>query len=152
MLTIGPQVTPVELEKGEVERIVYVTDYTISSLDGLPYALALAQDLDAQLKFVHVAEETNLGPFYFGNSRTVAFQKRLESVVASGNGHLQESEFAVHEGDRAGGLVQIAANLRASLIVMSARGNVAQLLWPMAGRVVCRAHCPVLIARAFGNA
>ncbi|MBZ5689535.1 MAG: universal stress protein [Acidobacteriia bacterium] len=147
-LIIGPQVTQMELAKGELERIIYVTDYTISSLDGLPYALALAQDHNTQLKFVHVAEETTLGPFHFGNSRIGGFRKRLESLTASGRSYLQESEYAVQEGDRAEGLVKIAANLRANMIVMSARGDAAQLLWPMAGQVVCRAHCPVLISRA----
>lgn len=40
ILIIGPRVTQMELAKSEVERIVYVTDYTISSLDGVPYTLA----------------------------------------------------------------------------------------------------------------
>ena len=145
MLIIGPQVTEMALAKSE--RMIYVTDYTISSLDGVPYALAFAQDHDAQVHFVHVANETAVGPFHFGNSRIVGFQKRLESLIASGKGYLRESEFAVQEGDRAEGLVKIAANLRASMIVMSARGNAAQLPWPMATQVVCRARCPVLILR-----
>jgi len=152
MLIIGPQVSQMELAKGELERIIYVTDYTISSLDGLPYALALARDHNGQLKFVHVAEETTIGPFHFGNSRIVGFRKRLESLIASGKSCLRESEFTVQEGDRAGGLARIAANLRANMIVMSVRGDATQLLWPMTGQVVCRAHCPVLITRALCNA
>ncbi len=151
MLIIGPKVTQMELAKGELERIVYVTDCTTSSLDGLPYALALAEDHEAQLKFVHVAEETTMGPFHFGNSRSVAFRKRLENLVAQGKALLQESEFVVAEGDWAEGLIRVAANLRASLIVISARvtpeKTSASLLWPIAGQVLCRAHCPVLILR-----
>ncbi|MFZ0860737.1 MAG: universal stress protein [Candidatus Sulfotelmatobacter sp.] len=133
-----------ELAKDELERIVYVTDYTTGSLDGLSYALALAQDHDAQVKFVHVSEEMKMGPFHFANSKIVAFRKRFESLVASGNGLLEESEFVVQECDRTEGLVRIASNLHASLIVMGARGNQAPLLWPTANQVVCRAHCPVL--------
>jgi len=148
MLIIGPKVTHMELAKVDLERIVYVTDFTTSSLDGLPYALALAQDHDAQVKFVHVSEETTVGPFHFGNSRIVAFRKRFESLVASGKGLLQESESVVQEGDRAEGLVRIAASLHASLIVMSVRGNQTQPLWPIAGQVICRAHCPVLTVGA----
>jgi len=147
MLIVGPQVTQAELAKRELERMVYATDYTISSLDGLPYALALAQDCGAELKFVHVAEGATMGPFHFGNSRIVAFRKRLESVLASGNVHLREAEFVVQEGDRAEGLVRIASNLRASMIVITARGTSGPL-WPAAGTVVCRAYCPVLMARA----
>jgi len=150
MLVIGPRV---ERAKGELERIVYVTDHTTSSLEGLPYALALAQDHDARLSFVHVAEGTTMGPFHFGNSRIVAFRKRLESLVASGKGLLQESEFAVGEGDRAERLVRIAGNFHANLIVMSAHeipGKTSRyLLWPIAGQVVCCARCPVLTVRGF---
>ena len=147
MLVIGPLVPQVELAKGELERIVYVTDYTTSSLEGLPYALALAQDHDAELKFVHVAEESPMRPFHFGNPRIVAFRKRLESLVASGKGLLPESEFIVGEGDRPDGLVRIAASLHASLIVINARGSPAQLLLPLASQVACCAHCPVLAVR-----
>ncbi|MBZ5664153.1 MAG: universal stress protein [Acidobacteriia bacterium] len=132
---------------------MYVTDYTTSSLEGLPYALALAQDHDARLRFVHVAEGTTIGPFRFGNSRIVVFRKPLENLVASAKGLLQESEFAVGEGDRAEGLVRIAANFHANLIVMSAHeipGKTSPyLLWPVAGQVVCCAHCPVLTVRGF---
>jgi nucleotide-binding universal stress UspA family protein len=152
MLIIGPQVTQMELAKSEIQRILYVTDYTISSLDGVQYALALAQDHDAEVSFVHVSGETPVGPFHFGNPRIVGFQKRLESLIASGKGYLRESGFAVQEGDRAQGVVKIAANLRTSMIVMSARGNAAQLPWPMAAQVVCRARCPVLVTRPFGRA
>jgi nucleotide-binding universal stress UspA family protein len=144
VLIVGPNVNQMELAKDKLERIVYVTDYTTGSLDGLPYALALAQDHDAQVKFVHVSEEMKMGPFHFGNSKIVAFRKRFESLVASGKGLLEESEFVVQECDRTEGLVRIASNLHASLIVMGARGNQAPLLWPMANQVVCRAHCPVL--------
>ena len=151
MLIIGSKVPQMELAKGDLERIVYVTDFTTSSLDGLPYALALAEDHEAQLKFVHVAEETTMGPFHFGYSGSMAFRKRLESLVAQGKALLQESEFVVAEGDRAEGLIRVGANLHASLIVLSARvtpeKTSAPLLWPIAGRVLCRAHCPVLILR-----
>jgi len=147
VLIIGPRVTQMELAEGELERILYVTDFTTSSLDGVPYALALAQDHDAQLRFVHVAEETTMGPFHFGNSRTVAFRKRLESLVVSRKDLLQESESVVQEGDRVEGLVRIASNLRASLIVVSAGRNRPPLLWRTANQVVRRAHCHVLTVR-----
>jgi len=152
MLIIGPQVTPLELAKEEFEQIVYITDYTLGSLDGLPYALALSQDYGAQLGFVHVADGLTMGPFHFGNSRIVTFRKRLEGLLHSAEALLQESEFAVQEGDRVEGLVAIAAKLHASLVVISARRfperTAPCLMWPIATQTVRRAHCPVLITRA----
>jgi nucleotide-binding universal stress UspA family protein len=151
VLIIGPKVTQTELAKGGLERIVYVTDFSTSSLEALPYTVALAQDNGAQLTFVHVAEETTMGPFYYGDSRSVAFRKRLESIVPARSGFLCESEFVVGNGDQAEGLVRVAANLNASLIVMSVRGTPAgasaRVLRPPDGQVICRAHCPVLMVR-----
>jgi len=148
VLIIGPKVTHAELAKRALERIIYVTDFSTSSLDALPYTVALAQGNEAQLTFVHLAEETTMGPFYYGNSRSVAFRKRLESLIPTSSGFLGESEFVVGNGDRAEGLARVAANLNANLIVMSVRGTSAKacvrVLWPIGSRVVCRAHCPVL--------
>lgn len=149
LLIIGPEVTYTQLAKKALERIVYVTDFSISSLAALPYAVALAQDTEAQLALVHVAEETAVGPFHYGDSRTVAFQKRLDRLLGSAPGFFGKSEFVVGYGDRAEGLVRVAANLNASLIVTSVRGTpagaAARVLRPIDGRVVCRAPCPVLI-------
>ena len=103
VLIIGPRVTHTELAKGGLERIVYVTEFSTSSLDTLLYAAALAQDNGAQLALVHVAEETTMGPFYYGNSKSIVFRKRLESLVPARSGFL--SEFVIGEGDRVEGLL-----------------------------------------------
>jgi len=149
VLIIGPAVTYTELARKALERIVYVTDFSISSLAALPYAVALAQDNEAQLALVHVAEETTMGPFHYGDSRTVIFRKRLDSLLGSTPGFFGKSEFVVGYGDRAKRLVRVAANLNASLIVMSVRGTpaaaAARVLPPIDGRVACRASCPVLM-------
>ena len=149
VLIIGPEVTYTQLAKKALERIVYVTDFSISSLEALPYAVALAQDHETQLALVHVAEETMMGPFHYGDSRTVAFQKRLDSLLGSAPGFFAKSEFVVGYGDRAEGLVRVAATLNASLIVTSVRGTpagaAARVLRPIDGRVVRRAPCPVLM-------
>jgi nucleotide-binding universal stress UspA family protein len=152
VLIIGPEVTHREHAKLVLERIAYVTDFSTSSLDALPYTLALAQDNDAQLTLVHIAQETTTGPFHYGDSRRVAFRKRLESLIPARSGLLAESEFVVGNGGRMEGLVRVAVNLNASLIVVSARGTPAKtsapMLWPIVGQVVWRAPCPALIVRA----
>lgn len=152
VLIIGPEVTHREHAKFVLERIAYVTDFSTSSLDALPYALALALDNDAKLTLVHIAQETTTGPFHYGDSRSVAFRKRLESLIPATGTLLAESEFVVGNGDRTEGLVRVAVNLNASLIVVSARGTPAKtsapMLWPIVGQVVWRAPCPVLIVRA----
>lgn len=151
MLIIGPGVRPTGVSIDDLERIVFVTDYTISSLKGLPYTLALSRDFGAQIRFVHVSEGPTMGPFLFGDSRTVAFRKRLENLLGAKLGLPQESEFTVQEGDRAERVVTIAARLNASLIVMSAREvperTAPSVVSPIDTEVVCRAHSPVLIAR-----
>ncbi len=148
---IGPRVTETELAKRSFDQIVYVTDYTTDSLSGLPYALALAQDYNAQLEFVHVADRPTMGPFHFGNSRSTAFRKRLESIVGSGMNVLQKLEFSVQEGDRVEALVRIAASLHASVIVLNTRRSEdpvpSYALWPIIVQVLQLALCPVLLLR-----
>ncbi len=154
-LIVGPRVTETELANCGLERIVYVTDYTSGSLDGVPYTLALAQGHDARVKLVHVADETTICPFHFGNSRTVTFQKRLESLVGSGNGILEDSRLAVQEGDRAEGVVRIATNLHARLIVLNAPRSPNETspyhVWPIVAKVLRVAHCPVLLVRGLSS-
>lgn len=151
ILILGPRVTETDLAKPSLERIVYVTDYTTGSLDGLPYAIALARDHNAHMQLVHVADEAAIGPFHFGNSRTFAFRKRLESLLGLEKGVLGESEFAVQEGDRAKGLVRIATNLHTGLIVLNARRvsneTASYPLWPIAIQAIRLALCPLLIVR-----
>lgn len=74
VLIVGPEVTQKELAKAALQRIVYLTDFSTRSLEALPYAVAFAQDNEALLTFVHVAVETTMGPFYYGDSRSVAFR------------------------------------------------------------------------------
>ena len=149
VLIIGPAVTYTELERKALERIVYVTDFSISSLAALPYAVALAQDNEAQLALVHVAQETTMGPFHYGDSRTFAFRKRLESLLGSTPGFFCKPEFVVEHGDRAKGLVRVSANVKASLIVMNAIGISAtvsaRVPWFVGGQIVRHAPCPVLV-------
>lgn len=143
-LIVGPRIKLEQMTNGDPEQLVYVTDFTTGSLDALPYAIALAQDYGAQIKFIHVAEEAPARPFHFGNSRIVGFRKRLETLAATGEGLLPESELIVKEGDRIEGVTQIAARLNASLIVMNSRESPTQLWSRLAGELACRAHCPIL--------
>ena len=148
---VGPAVTYTELARKALDRIVYGTDFSTSSLEALPYAVALAQDNEAQqFALVHIAGETTMGPFHYGNARNVIFRKRLDSLLGSTPGFLCKPEFIVEHGDRAKGLVRVAANVKASLIVMSARGISAtasgRVSW-FTGQIVCYAHCPVLMVR-----
>lgn len=151
VLIVGPEVTQKELAKAALQRIVYLTDFTAGSLRALPYALALAQDHEARLMLVHVTEETTMAPFYHGNSRSVGFRKQLESLVPVGSDLLCEPEFVLGCGDRAEGVARVAANAKAGLIVMGARGTPAEGLAGLpsliGGQVICRAHCPVLTVR-----
>jgi len=152
VLIIGPEVTQKELAKGALQRIIYVTDFTAGSLRALPYALALTQDNEARLMLVHVTEETTMAPFYRGNSRSVGFRKQLESLIPAGSGLLCEPELVLRYGDRAEGIVRVAANAKVGLIVMGAQGTSSETFAGLpsliGGQVACRAYCPVLTVRS----
>jgi hypothetical protein len=147
ILIVGPRVTETELAKRNLERIVYVTDYTTGSLASLPYALALAEDRHRSSWCM--SPKRLQRPFPFRELQDCDFSKKIRE-----NGCIEKSTPAgigvcCSRGRSRAESVRIAANLHASMIVMSARGNLGQLLWHRAGQVVCQAHCPVLIVRGF---
>jgi len=82
----------------------------------------------------------------------VGFRKQLESLVPAGSGLWREPEFVPGSEDRAEGVVRVAANAKASLMVMAAPGTAAETFAGLpsliGGQLVRRAHCPVLTVRS----
>jgi nucleotide-binding universal stress UspA family protein len=117
-------------------------------LDALPYAIDLAHDKEAQLTFVNVANAFQMGPVHYGSSTTVAFQHRLEHLLAPAPASFGSPEFVVRHGDSVDRVVRIADSVSAGMIVLSARASSpGPLLLPIGSEVMWRANCPVLVVR-----
>lgn len=147
VLTTGPDVDRERPAKGGMKEIVYATDFAPGSLHAWPYALSLAEVYGAHLTLVHILGDEI--PPYAQEGTEVSFQEQLRRMLPENT--TISSEEVVRFGVPATGILEIAKERDASLIVMGVRGQVswsaAHLPWVVAHQVVCHSHCPVLTVR-----
>jgi nucleotide-binding universal stress UspA family protein len=150
VLTVGPKAAkwPAELET--LKRVLFATDFSAGSLHALPYALSLAEENQAVLILLHLIP---LMPIEEHREAVQAgARQRLEALVPAEATAWCEPEFAVGFEPPAEGILRVAEEQKADVIVMGvhrARSPrlVAHAPWATAYQVVCRAPCPVLTVR-----
>jgi nucleotide-binding universal stress UspA family protein len=149
VLTVGPKAAH---EVGEFENwrtILFATDFSAGSLNALPYALSLAEENQATLILLHLIP---LVPVQERGTVEGGARKRMELLVPIDAASWCKPEFVVRFDFPAEGILAVAAERNADLIVMGVRKTgsprlSAHLPWAVAHDVVCRAHCPVLTVR-----
>jgi nucleotide-binding universal stress UspA family protein len=133
-----------------VKKILFPTDFSHFSNEGLKLATSLARDNDATLFIVHVQEPSTAyagGEMYYGLSEpnTHRLQEMLKGVVPDDPAVSCEHRLII--GDPALALVRFAKDEAMDLIVMGThgrRGVMRMLMGSVAEVVVRRAPCPVL--------
>jgi nucleotide-binding universal stress UspA family protein len=150
VLTVGPTVSGRAPEETQLRQIVYATDFTPAAEQAAAYALSLAQEHQAHLTLLHVVRDADkVSPESIARLQEF-FVKRLEKIVPPETNLWCDPEFAVAFGVPAEGILEIAKNRHADLIVLGVRGvpSFAGHLPPAtAYKVVCQAPCPVLTVR-----
>ena len=149
MLTIGPNVRPLDGEEWKPKRILFPTDGSETSLKALPYALSFAEENQATLIFLR------LEPLVFPEHRELEEAKGREAMrplLPVDAEAWCKPEFVVRFGFPADGILRLARERDVDLIVMGVRkasetGKPDHLPWPVASRVVAEAGCPVLTVR-----
>jgi nucleotide-binding universal stress UspA family protein len=138
----------------KAKKILFPTDFSISSDAPLAYATALARDTGATLLIVHVEEPPLAyggGEMYYGAPEPD--YARLEQMLAN----VRPTDPAVPcerklvTGSPAEAIVELAAVEGVDLIVMGTHGRTGlrRLLMGSVAEVVVRtAPCPVLVYRA----
>ncbi len=150
VLTVGPKVSGEAPAETELHRILYATDFTPNSERAAAYALSLAQEHQAHLTLLHlVREEMEISAH--GRARLVDFfARRMRQIVPPDAELWCEPEFRVDFGSPADGILKVAADQQADLIVLGVRRSATfagHLPPATAYKVVCQAHCPVLTVR-----
>ena len=148
VLTIGPEVTPVNPEEFTVSKILLATDFDPNSAAPL-YAVWLANDLRSALTVLNVASDKSRNPDVARAQAAV----RLKSVIADSGELWCTPELIAETGIPAFKILQVAASLQPGLIILGARHPQparinSHLPWDTAARVIAEAHCPVLTVRA----
>lgn len=150
VLTVGPTVSGRAPEATQLHQIVFATDFTPAAEQAAAYALSLAQEHQAHLTLMHVVRDVDkVSPESVARLREF-FTKRLEKIVPPETDLWCDPEFAVSFGAPAEGVLEVAKNKHADLIVLGVRGvaSFAGHLPPAtAYKIVCQAPCPVLTVR-----
>ena len=150
VLTVGPHVVPIDSETWRLKTILFATDFAESSLAALPLALSLAEENQATLLIFHV---TPMVPLDSQDDLQESTLARMKALLPPDAEDWCKPECMVRFEFPADGILHLAAERSADLIVMGVRKRVApaaaaHLPWATATDVVSRAPCPVLTVRA----
>lgn len=152
VLTIGPRVSAQASHEAEFKEIIFATDLNPESL-AAPYALSLAQEFQARLTLMHVVPP-DAGPGAYSEYSVEAWTNDLRALVPPDAELWSRPECEVRFGVPADGILEVAAERHADLIVLglhSGAGRVGAATHAVAATahsVVSWAACPVLTVRA----
>jgi nucleotide-binding universal stress UspA family protein len=149
VLTVGPKVGFVDEQSWKPKKILFPTDFSNHSLHALPYALSIAEEHQAQLTLVHLSA---LIPLEMGDDIEATLLRRLQETIPPGTASWCKPECVVRFEFPAEGILHMAQESAADLIVMSVRRSAyaaaaSHLPWAIASEVVSHAPCPVLTVR-----
>jgi len=153
VLTIGPHATRWEID-GNLQHILFATDFGPESLHALPYAISLAEESRARLTLLHVAPEPGValpepvpGPMPVLDPLEVAAstEKQLRALIPEGTELWHEPAYMVQFGSPAEMIVRIAEQAVDMIVlgVKRPRALTKHLGEGVAYKVACEAPCPV---------
>jgi len=151
VLTVGPNFQPSFPLTAQPRGVLFPTDFSPQAERAFPCAVSLAREHQAHLIFLHVVQPTGSGATY-NQDRAIRYTSaRLQELMRSVTGLAREPELIVETGDPAEGIVKVAAERSAELVVLGVRAQAGLsdcLGWSTAYGVVRESHCPVLTVRS----
>lgn len=154
VLTMGPHLTRWKID-GNLQHVLFATDFGPESLHGLPYAISLAEENRARLTLLHVAPEPGVAlpepepgamPVVDPSEVVASTEKQLRALIPEGTQLWHEPEYMVQFGSPAETIVSIATQT-VDMIVLGVKRPAAltkHLGEGVAYKVACEAPCPVL--------
>ena len=152
VLTVGPKAIRKALPDA-IRHVLFPTDLSLESRAGLPYALSLAQQYQARLTLlllVHPDVQSLEERLRFKG----IYEPQLRAMVPEDVAKACDVEYRVDFDRSAQGIVRIAGETAADVIVLGVRGSkifaglISHLPGPTAYTVITQASCPVLTVRA----
>jgi glycine betaine transporter len=138
--------------RATVERILFPTDFSPSSLQALPQAEELARRFGAELIVLHVDFAPTI--YDLPEAGEPASKRAVERAVDLLRAHDFRARGIVSHGFPIDEIVRVAASERADLIVMGTHGRTGlkhALMGSVAEGVVRHAGCAVMTVRARGG-
>jgi nucleotide-binding universal stress UspA family protein len=146
VLTVGPRVFRRAKFEAFLKHIIYATDFSAEATHAAPYAFSLAQEYGAKITLVHVLPP-ELRSNFDRERLTSYFRKELENMLPGEAHDWCEPEIVLEYGGSVEGIVELAEERAADLIVLGTRKSNAGVLTyfksGVAYHVMCRAECPV---------
>ncbi len=165
VLTVGPNVPPMNSEIFAPKRILFTTDFGPTSTKAFPYALRMAEDCRATLTLLHMVPpmpSADLGPSVYGPSTFASeeflewqqatrcqSEMRLRCLVPIDAKLVAPPECVTGMDFLAEGILEFATAKQVDLMVMGATRTPAPRLaahipWTLTHEVIRTAKCPVL--------
>lgn len=136
-------------------KIVHASDGSKYAFDALTLALAIARQNNSELHIVCVEEIPYL-PEFIAEVReaTTAVAQKIQGIFQRARAIAEQQNVTLHTHTIAGhpvrDIVRLAADLKADLLVIGARGHSAlyeRMIGSKADRIVQLAPCPVLVVK-----
>lgn len=154
VLTVGPHATRGKID-GDLQHILYATDFGKESTHALPYAISLAEENRARLSLLHVAPEPGVAlpepepgsmPVLDRNDVVAFTEQQLRALIPEGAQLWHEPGFMVRFGSPAETILDTASETVDMIVLGVKRPRVLtkHLGAGVAYTVVCAAPCPVL--------
>jgi len=149
---------PLEEEATVFRRILYATDFSPASTRALEAALNLAEKFDAELRLLHVVDNSPMLSYYtvvylakrIDTARRKEARLSLEKLAGRKVGDRVRTRLEVRMGVPSKQIVASARKHRANLIVLGAHGYSGlerALLGSTAEKVIRTSSAPVLTVR-----
>jgi nucleotide-binding universal stress UspA family protein len=147
VLTVGPHVGAEPGAVADLHSILYPTDFSPESLGAAPFAISLAQEHQARLYLLHVAENKDL------EASQILMKTALRKLVPPHAEFSCDPKVLIEFGAPAQKILDVAEELAVDLIVLGVkRASIfplvpAHFAMATAYKVVTGAICPVLTVR-----
>ena len=150
VLTIGPKVCRARPSE-RFNSVLFATDFTAQSLEGLPYAVSLAREYRSHIVLLHVIRQFKKEEI-LGELSAAEAISHLSQLLPPDSKLWYRPELMVKYGEPAKNIIDTASRCGADLIVLGVRdrgrfGMVTHLEGTTAYDVVVGASCPVLTVR-----
>jgi len=153
VLTVGPHTSAAPGRNGEINRILFATDFSPESMAATPHAISLAQEFQAYLTLLHVIEEPKANELVRPADLVASSERLLRNLVPEEAQLWCVPEYIVEPGMAAERILEVATRQKTELIVLGVRrpsgvpGAATHLPIATAHKIVSHAACPVLTVR-----
>jgi universal stress protein A len=139
----------------QLKNILVPLDFSEVSLKSLQYAVPFAKQFGAKLTLLHVAQPVDgaldlVYPVSPGGEHFEAIEEQLEDIRAAKVPPELPVDIAVRHNFVFDGIVEVAREIRADLIITTTHGYTGLkhlMMGSTAENIVRRAPCPVLVVR-----